>query len=122
MKAEDDDDGMPHVFAVYTGPGSGLPPGLLDCGLCGRAVTHREVRAYDADLVAYLCRRCFAHLAAAECWLRDAGLRMPTRGETMGLEDAERRGLSDGLTRRRGGAERLESGFDVEEGGEGVRS
>ena len=83
----DDDDGMPHVFAVFWGRGNQLPPGLIECRCCERRVTHREVRAYDRDLTGYLCKRCFHVVAMAEYWLLQSGLRRPSLGQLMEIGD-----------------------------------
>ena len=94
MKATDegtDDDGMPHVFAVFCGPGSRLPDGLIRCAVCAANKTHREIRAWDADLEGYLCRHCFGPISQAEYWLRQtAGVRMPSGSELAGLSEERR--------------------------------
>lgn len=96
----DDDDGMPHVFAVFTGPGSRLPDGLVRCAVCGENKMHREIRAWDADLEGFLCRHCFLPMSQAEYWLRQtAGLRMPSASEAAGMRQ---RSETDGTYRTDG--------------------
>lgn len=95
-----DDDGMPHVFAVFTGPGSNLPDGLIRCAVCAANKTHREIRAWDGDLEGFLCRLCFGPMSQAEYWLRQTpGVRMPTPMEALALEAHE---LGDGTYRTDG--------------------
>lgn len=82
------DDGLPHVYGMMAGPD--LPGGVIQCVLCGANKTHGEIRAFDEDLVGYLCRHCFGPMCQAEYWLRQTpGVRMPTTMEALALEAGE---------------------------------